>query len=169
MRKLTFKIAATLALLGSGSALATQSKPCLSRPEVRGLVGFMLPSVLDSTIKTCASQLGGSSFFKTRGPQLVGELTPGKDPHWPMAKVAFAKMGGDDGTMAKMPDEVLKPMLEGTFTGMISNKITAKNCKDADRVLSPMAPLPAENVVDLMTEIMMLALRDDKQTPTCRD
>lgn len=169
MRKLTFKIAASLALLSSGAAQAAQTKPCLTRPEVRGLVGYFLPSVLDSTIKTCTAQSNGSSFLKTRAPQLVGELTPGKEQHWPMAKAAFAKMGKEDGTLTKIPDEVLKPMIEGTFTGMITDKITAKNCKDADRVLTPMAPLPGENMIDLITEIMMLALRDDRSMPTCKD
>ncbi len=32
---------------------------------------------------------------------------------------------------------------------------------------SPLAPLPAPNMVDLITELFVVAMRNDKEMPTC--
>jgi hypothetical protein len=157
-----------IALVSAGGAQAAQAKQCITQAEVHGLIGYFLPSVLDTTIKSCATQSAGQSFFRTRAPQLVDELTPGRAAAWPMARSAFIKFSGDgDKTIAKMPDEVVKPFIEEAVNGIVSDKITTKNCKDIERILTPLAPLPGSNVVDLISEIFVVAARDDKQMPVC--
>lgn len=167
MRKSLFQAAAMLALLSSVEAQAAAAKQCMTRAEVHGMVGYFLPSVLDSTIQTCASQSGGESFLRTRGPQLVTELNLSREASWPMARAAFGKFAGSDADLEKVPDELMKPIIDEAVSGEISKKITARNCADVERVLGPLAPLPASNLVDLMTELFVVAMRNDKQMPTC--
>ena len=38
---------------------------------------------------------------------------------------------------------------------------------DVERLLAPLGPLPAANMVELMTELFVVALRNDKDLPTC--
>jgi hypothetical protein len=171
MRSILFKAATAAALFvtcGTQAAQAAQAQQCLTRPEVNGMVAYFLPSLLDTTIKTCSAQAADHSFLRTRAPQLVGELNGGRDAAWPMARAAFMKFAGDDGgEIGKMSDAVVKPFIEEAINGMVAQKITTRNCSDVDRVLTPLAPLPAANVVDLLTELLMVAARGDKKMPTC--
>jgi hypothetical protein len=167
MHKPLFQAAAMLALLASAEAQAAKAKQCMTRAEVHGMVGYFLPSVLDSTIQTCASQAGSDSFLRTRGPQLVTELNQSRDASWPMARAAFGKFADSDADLDKVPDELIKPIIDEAVSGEISKKITARNCADVERVLGPLAPLPAPNMVDLMTELFVVAMRNDKEMPTC--
>ena len=55
MQKGLFRIAASLALIGAGqaqAATAQQAAPCISREEMRGMVAYFLPTVVNSVIKT---------------------------------------------------------------------------------------------------------------------
>lgn len=167
MRKPLFRAAAMLAIVASTGAQAATTKQCMTRDEVRGMVGYFLPSVLDTTIKTCAPNGSDNSFLRTRGPQLVTELGPNREASWPMARAAFGKFAGSEADMAKLPDELIKPLIDEAINGEISKKITARNCADVERVLAPLAPLPSGNMVDLITELFVVAMRNDKQMPTC--
>lgn len=170
MRKSLFQVAGVLALLSAGEAQAAKAKQCLTRAEVHGMVGYFLPTVLDTAIKNCGAQLPASSFLLARAPRVVGELTPGRAAAWPMARQAFAKFAGNDGDeLANMPDDIVQPVVDEALAGIVGQEIKAKNCKDIDRIMAPLSPLPAANMVDLIAEIFMVAARNDKEMPTCRD
>ena len=167
MRKSLFRATAFLVLIAAGGAQAAQTKQCMSRAEVHGMVGYFLPSVLDTTIKTCANQVSSTSFLTSRGPQLVAELYQNREASWPMARTAFGRFAGSDAQLDKLPDELIKPIVDEAISGEVSKKITAKNCADVERILAPLGPLPATNMVELMTELFDVALRNDKELPTC--
>lgn len=173
MRSLVFRTAGILALAASAQVQAAQvqnAATCLQPAEMRGLVAYFLPTVLDSTIKTCSAHLHADAFLRTKAPQLVTTLSADKDAAWPMAKAAFIKISGSDksdSTMEKMPEEVLRPFIEAAIATEVAPSIKAKDCKDVDRIAATLEPLPPANLVMLVTEILNVAARGDRKMASC--
>lgn len=167
MRKSLFRTATIVAILSAGSAQAAQAQQCLTRTEVHGLVGYVLPRVLSSATTTCGANAPASSFFRTRAPQLVGELEVGRDALWPLARKSFGKMSGKGESMDALPDVLMKPVLDQVIDEKVGPSITKTNCADIERIASPMSPLPAANVVNLLTELLIVAGRGDKEIKVC--
>ena len=173
MTRIAFRFAAALALLSTGSleAAQTASASCMNRDEVRGLVGYMLPSVVSIVVVRCKPGLPAGSYLSTRGPQLIDSLEQGRAAAWPMAKQAFGKIAGADPQAAKMldamPESMLRPVLEDKMADTLTSSIKAKDCKDIDRVVATLAPLPSANLVDFVTEVMILGGRGKKDLNVC--
>ena len=174
MTRIAFRFAAALALLSTGSLQAAQpaaSASCMNRDEVRGLVGYMLPSVVSIVVVRCKPGLPAGSYLSARGPQLADSLEQGRAAAWPMAKQAFGKIAGADPQAAKMldamPESMLRPVLEDKMADTLTSSIKAKDCKDIDRVVATLAPLPSANLVDFVTEVMVLAGRGKKDLNIC--
>ena len=167
-----FHCAAMLALVSSAQLAAAQAKPCLNQGEVRGLVAYALPSVTETLIERCSTRLSATSFLATRGPKLASELRSGQEAAWPAAREAIIKLAGDDGKengemLRAMPEAMVGPMMEQMIAKKFSDEIKPESCKDIDRVLATMAPMPAANIVDLVTAVVMIGGRNDKQLRTC--
>lgn len=178
MRKLAFKTAAVLALVSSAQLQAAeaqaQSQTCLSRPELRGLVSYFLPTVLKSAIDTCTSRLTKDSYMVARAPQLLDALEADRSGSWPMAKAAFVKIGGDSdeatgNLFASLPEEAVRPLIEAVIADKLGSAIKPESCGDIDRVMTPLEPLPAANLVDLLSETLAIAGRNDKKMRVCQD
>jgi len=174
MRKTAYKIAATLALLSAGQAQAAATDQCLTRPELRGMIAYVLPSVVNSAATRCSTGAATDSFFASRAPQLLAELEPARVAAFPMARQAFKKFGGDKdrSTMAifdALPEEVFRPIVEAVVTEKIGGSIKPESCGDIDRIMKTIAPLPSANVTDLLTEVVMVAARNDRKMRTCAE
>ena len=70
-------------------------------------------------------------------------------------------------TLQSMPEEIVRPMLEDKMADSFVASIKAKDCKDIDRVLGTLAPLPAANMVDFITEVVAMAGRGKKDLHVC--
>ncbi|MEY4952056.1 MAG: hypothetical protein RL299_480 [Pseudomonadota bacterium] len=167
-------LAGTLALaaLTLPSMAQAATAQCMTKPELRGMVAYMLPFVVDSAIEKCSASVSSDSFMATRAPELSKELTKGQPAAWPMAKRAFMKFSGDSSTesaamMDSMPESAMRPLLESVLTQEFTSKIKTKDCKDIDTVLGTLAPLPASNFVDLITEVVVIGAREDKEMRVC--
>lgn len=174
MRKTAYKIAATLALLSAGQAQAAATDQCLTRPELRGMIAYVLPSVVGTATTRCSTGLASDSFFAARAPQLLLELEPARAAAFPLARQAFKKFGSskDKGTMAifdALPEEVFRPIVEAVVTEKIGDSIKPESCGDIDRIMKTIAPLPSANVTDLLTEVMIVAARNDRKMHTCEE
>lgn len=177
MPNVFFRAASLLALASTAQAQATQTQAeaaCLTRGEVRGMVAYFLPSVLQSTIERCTQRLGPGSYLLDRAPRLVSVLESGRSEAWPMAKQAFVKLGGEGKKDAAalfdaLPEEALRPIVEAAVNQKLTNSIKPESCGDIDRVMAPLEPLPAANLVDVLSEAVMLAGRKDKNMRVCPD
>lgn len=174
MRSTTLRFAATAALaalIPLQAAQAQAAKSCITRTEMRGMVAYFLPTLLDSTITTCKAHLPGDSYLIARAPSLLERLNAGKDQAWPHAKAAFMKFGGNKGSATKvldaMPDEVIRPFIEAAITAELGPKVKPENCADIDRLTATLEPLPASNMVDMFAEILNLVAREDKKLSSC--
>jgi len=162
---------ALVALIPLQAAQAQDSKACITRAEMRGLVAYFLPTVLDSTISTCKAHLPANSYLSAGAPLLLDRLNAGKEQAWPQAKAAFMKFGGgkaeETKVFDKMPDDVIRPFIEAAITAEVAPKVKAENCADIDRLTATLEPLPAGNLVDMFAEILNLVAREDKKMSSC--
>lgn len=167
-----FRCAGLLALVASAQLSAAQAKQCLTEPEMRGLVGYALPAVADAVVQRCSSILPANSFLNSRGAKLVSDLRLGQSAAWPAARSAIGKIGSGDGksdeTLSELPEGLVGPLMEGMIQERFVDDLKPQGCKDIDRVLTTLAPLPAANMVEMITQIAMIAARDDKKMPTCQ-
>lgn len=164
--------ALALAALTVPSLAQAATVPCMTKPELRGMVAYMLPFVVDSVIEMCTATVPKDSFMATRAPALSKELTTGQPAAWPMAKRAFLKFSGDTdkdtaAMMDSMPETAMRPLLESVMTQEFTSKIKTKDCKDIDAVLGTLAPLPTTGFVDLITEVVVIGAREDKEMRVC--
>ena len=169
--KSLFRCAGVLALFSSAQLSASPAAQCLTETDIHGMVAYMLPSVTETVIARCAARLPANSYLNTRGSGLVGQLRKGQSAAWPSAREAMVKVAGKDDESSEMfrsmPESVVGPMMEGMLADKIGSDIKAQSCKDIDRVLSTIAPLPTTNLVDMVTAIAMIAGRDGKKFQTC--
>jgi hypothetical protein len=168
--KTLFRSAAVLAFAASAQLSAAQAKQCLNEGDVRGLVAYALPSVAETVIERCASRLPANAYLNTRGPRLVSDLRSGQSAAWPAAREAMIKISGDaeNAEMFRaMPEAMVGPMMEGMIADKFSNELKPESCKDINRVLTTMTPMPAANIVDMLTAVVMIGGRKDKKLQTC--
>lgn len=166
-------VAAAMALLTASQASAAD-KTCITQPELRGMVSYVLPSVMDAVIERCRPALPSNAAMLTRGSQLVGELQAGQSAAFPMARQAFAKFSGSDGKAGAdlfnaMPEETLKPVIEGLVSQELTKDVKTKDCADIDRIFTTLQPLPAKNFVDLFTQVLAIAGRENQKMSICAD
>ena len=170
-----FRIAATLALLSTSQLQAappTPARPCMTPAELRGMVAYVMPSVLAMVIDRCKPALPAGASLLTHGAQLVSTFESGRTANFALARQAFAKFSetGDKNTtaiMLTMPEETLRPMVEQTIAKEMTGSIKIKDCPNIDRVFATLEPLPASNFIDLVTQGMTIAAGDDKQMSVC--
>ena len=168
----TLAAAVTLVALPAqaGAQAATQAAPCLTEAEVRALATFAMPSALGGLIQNCSTHVGDAGFMTRSGSALVAGYAVNKDAAWPMARKAFFRLGGDKDKdsaemMAKLPDSALQPFVEGMIGGMVGAKIKPEQCRLADKMMRLLAPLPPENMVELLGTVVELATAGDKTAP----
>lgn len=168
--KTLFRCTGLLALAASAQLSAAQTKQCLSEGDVRGLVAYALPSVAETVVERCGGRLPANAYLNTRGPRLITDLRSGQSAAWPAAREAMIKLSGDEGnadTLRAMPEAMVGPMMEGMIAEKFTSGFKPESCKDIDRVMTTMAPMPAANIVDMFTAVVMIAGRDDKKLQTC--
>ena len=168
-------IAAAMALLSASQAEAAAPAPaCMTQPELRGMVAYILPSTMGALIERCRPGLSSSAAMLTGGPRLVSELQAGQTAAFPMARQAFSKFSGSGDKAASdlfmtMPEGMLKPIIEEAMTKELVSNIKVADCRDIDRVFATLQPLPASNFVELFTQVFTIAARNDRKMPVCAD
>lgn len=153
-----------------GAVLQAQvavAQSCLTERELTGLVTFALPSLMDSTIKTCRPHLAAGGFFAIQGPSLLTRYAAGKETAWPLAKGALMKLGTDKDAQTmdmvrNLPDNALQPFAEAMIAKMVAGKIKSDQCVAIERGARLLAPLPPENTAELITFIVSVV---DKPKP----
>ena len=154
-----------LAVLASTQLAAAQSPqapaaPCISHEEVRGLVAYLLPDFLNSTMTACGAMLPKGAYLNVAGPSRLAAFSAGKEAAWPMAMKAMTKMGGPDkAEMPKdVPDAAVRMIFDNTMHRKIGDAIAAKAspamCHDINAVLAPLDPLPAANTVEFLAAVV---------------
>ena len=169
-----FRLAGALALLAAGplQAATPLAKPCVTQLELRGMVAYMLPSVARLVVTRCKAALPAGAVLLTSGPTVAAALDSGRLAAYPMARRGFVKFSDEGnalvtGLMLRMPEAQMRPIMEATVQQELMGSFKTTSCADIDRVFATLQPLPAENFVDLLTQVLVIAGRDDKNFSVC--
>ncbi len=159
MRKLAALASALLAVV-PGIAQA-QGPACLNAKEFSSLAAYALPSAITGATKRCTSTLSAGSFLKADGQALADRYASRKTANWPDAKVAFFKISGEKPETAQLlrslPDDSLREMIDVILEGMVSQEIPLNKCGTIDNYVRLLAPLPPENMAELIALTVALS------------
>jgi hypothetical protein len=168
--------ALALAALATAQTAQAQQQACVAAADLGDAVVYAMPIAFDAARDACANRLSRDGFMATEGDAFIATFRDGQDKAWPgafrllkafMADKSKAE-GGDDGTAAMLsalPEESLRPFVDGIVGQMIAQEIKGDSCSKIERGVALIAPLPAENVGGLFAFIAELA--DLKNPPIC--
>ena len=141
------------ALVGSTTALAAEA-PCLNQAEFSALAAYSMPSAIEGLTERCGPSLPKNAYLKTDGQRLAARYAVRREAVWPSARAAFLKLGADNaeaaGLFSSLPDEALRPLVDGLISGMVSQKLPTDRCGAIDRLVNLLSPLPPENTAELI-------------------
>jgi hypothetical protein len=75
------------------------------------------------------------------------------DKAWPIASGAFDKVSGLP-VASIMGEKALKPLIEKTISGGVTQNMQAQDCVKADRFINILQPLPTRNMAMLITTLI---------------
>jgi hypothetical protein len=169
MTKRIIAPALALAALATATTAQAQQQACVASADLGDSVLYAMPIAFDAVSTTCSKQLKRDGFMATGGDAFIAKFRAKQDSAWPgafrMIKTFMAQEGGDasgsDADMAAMiaalPEESLRPFVDGMVGQMIAGEIKPDNCGKIERVIELLDPLPADNYVGLVTFIIELA------------
>jgi hypothetical protein len=159
MRKI-FKLGAVLALVSSpATAMAQGQESCLTDAESRALFAFMIPEALGGVVRTCKPSLPATAFLATRGEETLVRYRAASTGSWPGARAAFLKRSDtkdDAKVISGMSDAALQPFVSEALAGFVAKDVKAADCPRIDRFVAALAPMPPENVAELITALVGL-------------
>lgn len=172
-------IAPILALTAITSAQAAQAQQqaCVAAADLGDAVVYAMPIAFDAARTVCANRLTRDGFMATGGERFMVPFRSSQDKAWPGAFrliktfMADGNNGGgasgmDIGAMiSALPEESLRPFVDGLVGQMIAEEIKGDTCGKIERGLELIAPLPPENVGGLFAFIAEMA--DLKSPPIC--
>jgi hypothetical protein len=160
--------AAALSLLCLEPARAATA-PCVTRAEIRGLVGFAAPSLLRRVQSECGSSLAADGPLPGRLPDLIAAYDGAKQASWPMAKAAFFKLGDskDAKSLKGFTDATLRPLVDEALTQQMTLSLSPGSCADVEDVVATLAPMPADSLADLAAVVLSVAARKDGKMCSC--
>jgi len=149
---------AAWAALGATGAYAAEAaaQPCFTPVEAESIVTLLAPASIRLAATICRPTLGTSSYFATRGEALAERFDAASGNAWPVALLAVRKISG-----MNLPDsETVKPLLMGLVGAVLASKIKPEGCREIDRALLTLDPLPARNMAQLLVQFIQLRLVD---------
>jgi len=162
MRKGIAAALAAWAALGATGAYAAQAtpQPCFTTGEAESVVTLLVPPSIRLAATICRPTLGSGSYFATRGEALAQRFDAESGNAWPIALLAVRKVSG-----MNLPDsDTLKPLVMALVGAALTSKIKPEGCRELDRALATLDPLPAHNMAQLLVQFIQLRLID-KPTP----
>ena len=166
-----FAVSAACALwLGMGATTAAEAAeasappPCLTEHEADALVLVVLPDMLQSVGKACATALPPQDSTLRAGlPALVGRYRVEGDAAWPTVKPVIVKLSGEQ--MKGIDPDLLRPLVSAFIAPMIAKDIKPGDCPRYDRAATLLAPLPPSNLAGLVVELYRVGTKDKPNPP----
>jgi hypothetical protein len=163
MRILKLLTGGLLATLAIQPIAASAASSCLTPAEAQAIVRVALPDIIGGVSDKCKANLAGTSFILQSGPGMIARYRSSANAAWGAAKPAMTKIAGDQASfLANLPDDAVKPLLSALVSGEIGKGIKPEQCGKIDNLMAAVAPLPAENMADLVVAIAGLTAKEGK-------
>ena len=157
-------VAAAALMAVPNMATAQIAKQCLTPREAQSLISFALPDIITSVSSKCTPTLGSEGYLTRSGKDLSDRYRAAAGPSWPMAKTALKKyVETDPSLLDSMPDDALKGFFGAGVATAIVKDIRPEQCGDIDRIVKLLAPLPAENMSQLVGIVLEIGARPKAQ------
>ena len=130
---------------------------------------YAMPHLVSGVRETCSPVLSPDGYLMRNGDALVAKFSQGSDAAWPAAKSflieTMAKDEDDESAryISLLPDESLKPFVDGILVALVTKEIKQEQCHDVERGLELLDPLPAENVSGLIGFMVEMVEKYDKK------
>ena len=157
-----FAMAATL--LALPQAAAAQADACLAREEVRTLIVFATPSLLEAASRTCASAVPADAFLRTGAPAMAERLRAESSAEAGNIIPVIEKLAGKEMPQG-LSEETTRGLVRDIVGAEVAKGIKPRDCRVIDAVASSLSPLPAINIATLTAAILELGAGKDKKTP----
>lgn len=154
----------------TAAPLAAQDEP--SPQQIEAATRYALPHLFEGFRATCADTLSARGYVATQGDRLQTKFAQGADAYWPDAKAALIQMasqrsGGrasEFDVFADLPDENLKPFVDGIVFTLVASELEPAMCGDIERGLALLDPMPVENIAGLVGFVVEIAMKDKNTT-----
>ncbi|MDZ4308920.1 hypothetical protein [Allopontixanthobacter sp.] len=166
---------ALMALTASQVAAAqTAAPPCVRQADLADAVVYAMPSMISALQAKCAASLPANGFLKTQGVQLSASYAARQGSAWPGARrfllgFAATSVKPADSEMleivSSLPAESMRPFVDAMIQQEVSKKIPLKDCRNIERGVSMLAPLPPENMGGLA--VFLARITGVKQPAIC--
>ena len=176
---MTRLVAPALALVALATAHTAQAQQqtCVAAADIGDTVLYAMPIAYDAVSRSCSKQLKADGFIAQDGAAFIDNFRARQDSAWPGAFRLLktfmaqndAEKGGKDTDMtamiAALPEDSLRPFVDGLVGQMIAQEIKPDSCSKIERGLELLSPLPVDNVAGLMGFVFELA--DVKNPSIC--
>jgi hypothetical protein len=169
---------AALAALATAQTAQAQQQACVAPGDVSDAAVYAMPIAFEAVRTTCANRLARNGFMATRGEDFIAPFKSQQDKAWPGAfrliktfmdknKGGARASGADiDALIGNMPDSALRPFVDALVLQSLAEEIKPDSCKDIERALELLSPLPTENVGGLLS--FLVEMVDPKNPPVCK-
>ena len=165
---------AGLPIIAACLAVPVNAQPRDLDPEaVAAATRYALPLAFDGYRTACAAEISSDGYVAQNSERLAAKFEEGSEQAWPAAKNLLVSMAAEDGGdmvafFGAMPDETLKPFVDGIIEVMIAQEIKTENCSDIERGLELLDPMPVENMAGLIGFFIDMDNRDKAKRRAAR-
>ena len=165
MNVVRFPLIAAMTVCVLNPIAAAAAPACLTAAEAQTLIRVALPEVIGALTDKCKASLSGTAFILQSGAALKARYQMTADAAWPSVKPVVAKVAGDQAAfLTSMPDEAVRPLFSAIVAGQIGKGVKTEQCSKIDSLMASIAPLPAENMADMVVAIFGLSAKDGKDS-----
>jgi hypothetical protein len=167
--------ALAFAALVTAQTAQAQEQTCVAAADLGDAVIYAMPIAFDAAQTACANRLSSDGFMATGGETFIANFRAGQDKAWPGAfrllktfmdkDNASAEDDGINAMIGALPEDALRPFVDGLVGQMIAKEIKGDSCTKIERGLELISPLPTENVGGLFA--FFAEVTDLKNPPIC--
>ena len=149
---------ALIALALLAPTTQTGAPPCIAPAEVKHATLFLMPAVLDGLTEQCRPSLAPNAYLLTAGLERSKTLATDRNLHWNAARAAIVRLAGEEKAGALGADTAAL-LIRDVIRAEGSKQIKPADCAALDRAMSLLAPLPPENIAELVALAAETGLR----------
>ncbi|WP_375290214.1 hypothetical protein [Qipengyuania sp.] len=142
----------------------------LDRQQMEVAVTYVLPIAFESFATTCRARLAPDGFLARNEGRLQQRFMSAADGTWPKAREVVVGLGERKAAeagqadafraMKMLPDESLRPFVDGMISASIAKEIKPASCADIEEGLRLFDPLPVTNLAKIAGFLFEIMERD---------
>ena len=174
--------------IGAAMALATipqlasaQTASCLTRTELADAAVFGLPGVVTAVQSRCGKSLSANGYLARNGQKLITQYRAEQERTWPAARKTMElyiarqsasskpnpMLGQVKTLLRNLPARTAAPFVEAMIAQEVGKALAGVDCRETERVMELLSPLPARSVGELFAIAGKQAANRDDSLPVC--